>query len=183
MKLSKLLEREKKVEDEIKKLKSENADLKVQIYRAKEVALEKLCNVFEKKFNYGFHRVECNCGVNGSGNAYMILYFYNANNDNYVRILSMVVFNNDDFDEKLAEFDKKYADEQNRKALMHQIARLDNLYLNTDYLHNLPKTYTFLLCNKKRKTFCLDIEKLIATKILFFKIEKRKRSKDGQNDG
>lgn len=179
MKLSELLERHKKIEDKIKRLKSEKEDIDGRIYNTYLNASAKLCSVFEKKFNYGFHRVQCNCGVSGSGNAFILLCFYDANNNYCTRILTTNAFDSRGSDEKLAEFDEKYTDRQNRKALMHQITRLNNLYSNTDYLHNLPLAYTFILSSP----FCRNITKLIATKILFFKIEKRKRSKDGQNDG
>lgn len=46
----------------------------------------------------------------------------------------------------------------------------------TNYVEKLPLAYTFLLSNKIR-IFPRDIAKLITQKILFFKIEKRKRKK------
>lgn len=83
---------------------------------------------------------------------------YNDDND-YEYISSFPVidalyqnFNEDKISELLKKFDKIY-----------------KLCYTTNYLNNLPKTYTFLLCNKKSNTFCRDITKIIATKILFFK--------------
>lgn len=40
---------------------------------------------------------------------------------------------------------------------------------DTDYIDNLPKAYTFLLCNSFVRQFPRDIAKLITHKILFFK--------------
>jgi len=44
---------------------------------------------------------------------------------------------------------------------------------DTDYINNLPKAYTFLLCNKTKKQFPRDISKLIIKKLLFFLPQKK----------
>ncbi len=44
---------------------------------------------------------------------------------------------------------------------------------DTDYIDNLPKAYTFLLCNKTKKQFSRDISKLIIKKLLFFLPQKK----------
>ncbi len=68
----------------------------------------------------------------------------------------------------LVEIYEYYNKEENIKKLFAQTDKIIQLCTETNYLNNLPKTYTFLLCNKKNNTFCRDISKIIAHKILFF---------------
>ena len=59
----------------------------------------------------------------------------------------------------------------NSTLVLELIYRLKNLCYYNNYLDNLPKAYTFLICNKKNNIFCRDISKIIAQKILFFPIK------------
>lgn len=85
----------------------------------------------------------------------------------------MDIFNTDIYkplDEELQHFVsfKKYEDADERKKYFDYQSELLTLYLCTKYLDNLPKAYTFILSSSSTKTFCRDITKLIAHKILFF---------------
>jgi hypothetical protein len=53
-----------------------------------------------------------------------------------------------------------------RTAFINTINRLKHICETTNYLDYLQLAYTFLLCNKKTKCFCHDIQKLITQKIL-----------------
>jgi len=80
----------------------------------------------------------------------------------YVTVTPEIVYyghrKNKDTESKVGKF-QSYID------IINKIA---DLCENTDYLDNLPKAYTFLLCSP----FCRDITKLITKKILFFSNEK-----------
>ncbi len=79
--------------------------------------------------------------------------------------------------QKLYEF---YMVEENTKKLFAQKDKIENLCSKTNYLDNLPKAYTFLLCSP----FCRDITKIITKKILFFPMKKLKKEKErnGKNN-
>lgn len=57
-----------------------------------------------------------------------------------------------------------YLNPENIKSLFDKLFRIKKLCFSTNYLDNLPKAYTFILCSP----FCQDITKIIAHKILFF---------------
>ncbi len=61
-----------------------------------------------------------------------------------------------------------YLNPENIKSLFDKLFRIKKLCFSTNYLDNLPKAYTFILCSP----FCQDITKLITKKILFFPIIK-----------
>lgn len=63
---------------------------------------------------------------------------------------------------------EKYKDTTERLKMLKYISEIKYLYLHTDYLKNLPLAYTFILSSSSTKTFCKDISKIIAHKILFF---------------
>ncbi len=164
--LSELEERQKNIQDKIKKLTLENDELKYKILFIREKRYTSLCNVFEKKFNCGFIEVRCDCGMDYDDNRFLYLGFYSENKEEFItrslKVDRFIKYGKDVI--RLTEFDKKYEDEQNRQTLLTRVKYLYNLYMNTDYLDNLPLCYTFILSSP----FCRDITKIIAHKILFF---------------
>lgn len=79
---------------------------------------------------------------------------------------------------KFSEYSKKYPDKfidlkkylirEERNKLLNYTYTQNHKYIETDYYDYLQQTLLFLLCNKASKTFCRDIEKLIAQKIIYY---------------
>ena len=78
----------------------------------------------------------------------------------------------------LVEIYEYYNKEENIKKLFAQTDKIIQLCIETNYLNNLPKTYTFLLSSP----FCRDISKIIAKKILFFIVSCGQKQKKMKNE-
>jgi hypothetical protein len=57
---------------------------------------------------------------------------------------------------------------QNRETIFSTIEYFTKLFIHTDYYNNIQLAFTFLLCNRRTKTFLKEIANIIAQKILFF---------------
>ncbi len=68
----------------------------------------------------------------------------------------------------LAEIYKYYKNPENLKNFFDKLIRIKKLCENTNYLDNLPKAYTFILCSPFPTSLPRDITKIIIKKILFF---------------
>jgi hypothetical protein len=95
-------------------------------------------------------------------NSCVTLYFTKVNviNNRLAIYTDGSSYNNYDISDKL----QTYLNPENIKSLFDKLFRIKKLCFSTNYLDNLPKAYTFILCSP----FCQDITKIIAHKILFF---------------
>lgn len=147
----------------------------------KVVEFEKIIKkyIIPKRIELLFSKIKLDYLINNDFRYSIItLLFYNGNVRLYeftvVYFSAAIKYKNgfncslESFSDIFPEF-MKYNSEEERIKLLTYILRMLYLCTETNYLNNLPKAYTFLLCNKKSNTFCRDITKIIAQKILFFK--------------
>jgi hypothetical protein len=110
---------------------------------------------------------------------YHVLYIYTENDKFYFELSNIdnlkvkpsgFIQTPQYYDEALRKYPqfKKYENLIEQRRLMAYVYKMYNLYVNTDYLDDLPLATTFLLCNSKTRIFPKDIANIITNKILFF---------------
>lgn len=140
-------------------LMKEAENTKIHILNRKYKVNKYMINYIQDKINNVY---QICISIDLPSNSFVSLYFTEGDNIN-----RLIIYADGNFRKDFNNSDElsTYENPENIKSLFDKLFRIKKLCFSTNYLDNLPKTYTFLLCSP----FCRDITKLIATKILFFK--------------